>query len=358
MDKQYDIVIIGAGPAGCMAAYKLAKHFKVLIVEKLPLPRSKSCSGVLIKRSVEIINEHFGDIPDDVKCTPYITNGITIVDESGHSQDYPDHGTNILRDRLDYWLMQKAVDAGADCIDNYAVIKIEESNGGVSITISGTEVKTVNAKIVIACDGVNGTSRKLTNTPSQDKVITYQKFYEANASIDQAKFYAYLSKDYSEYDAWINTKNNQIVIGTIAKTLPRAKHLHKRFVEFLAKEINLEIYSEIRSEAWCMPLVIPHIPVVLRKDKVFFAGEAAGLLNPFGEGISIALLSGLYLAAACTKQKSPELFDCEEIEADYRSSMLREIGHMKRQWTFLEKSYPYFWNNVMYNRPEEPLEQR
>jgi flavin-dependent dehydrogenase len=349
LDKQYDIAIIGAGPAGSMSAYNLAKHFKVLIVEAHGLPRNKSCSGILIKKSVDILDKYFDSIPDDVKCTPYETNGITIVNEYMVPQDFPDKGLNILRDKFDYWLVQNAIKAGADLIDNSKVVKLDENENGVTLTIKGDNVYKINSKIVIACDGVSGNSRMMTNTPKQNKLVTYQKYYNARASIDRSKFYAYISKDFSEYDSWINTKNNHIVVGTIAKTLTKSKYFHNQFISFLKKEINFEIIKEIKDEAWYIPLVIPDFPIVLRNRRVFFAGEVAGLLNPFGEGISIALISGLCLSNACIKQKSLELTDCAEIELSYNSSLSNEIEYMKRQWKFIKCFYPYFWNNVMQN---------
>lgn len=347
MKKQYDIIIIGAGPSGSMTAYNLAKDFDVLIIEAHSLPRDKSCSGVLIKKSVDILEKYFGEIPENVKSTPYTTNGIVIFDEFMKSQDFPDNGVNILRDKFDYWLVKNAANAGADLIDNSKVIKIKESNIGVTVTIKNNNVFKIDSKIVIACDGVNGNSRILTNTPKQDKVITYQKFYEAKASIDKSKFYAYISKNFSEYDAWINTKNDYIVIGTIAKTLTRAKKLHKTFILFLEKQINLQIIREVKDEAWCIPLVIPDLSILLRNRRVFFAGEAAGFLKPFGEGISIGLTSGLCLSDAILKQKSLESIIYEEIEKIYRKNMSKEIEHMKRQWNFLKNFYPHFWTNAI-----------
>ncbi len=349
MDKQYDILIIGAGPAGSMCAYNLAKHFKVLIVEAHGLPRNKSCSGILIKKSVDILEKCFGSIPDDVKCTPFETNGITIIDESMVSQDFSDKGLNILRDKFDYWLVQNAIKAGADFIDHSKVVKIDESKNGVTSTVKGDDIYEINSKIVIACDGVSGTSRIMTNTPKQNKLITYQKYYNAKASIDKSKFYAYISKDFSQYDAWVNIKDNDVIVGTIAKTLTKSKYFHNQFISFLKKEINLEIIKEIKDEAWYIPLVIPDFSIILRNRRVFFVGEVAGLLNPFGEGISLAMISGHCLSNACIRQKSLELIDCAEIELNYNSNLSNEIEYMKRQWKFIKIFYPYFWNNVTQN---------
>jgi len=80
----YDVVIVG-GPAGSSAANELAKNgYRTLLVEKHSLPREKSCSGILIKKSTELVHSYFGEeVPDTVKCKPYVSKGMVFTDEMG-----------------------------------------------------------------------------------------------------------------------------------------------------------------------------------------------------------------------------------------------------------------------------------
>jgi len=58
--NSYDVVIIGAGPAGSTAAYILAANgFKVLIVDKSAFPRDKLCGGLLTFKSIQLLEDIF-----------------------------------------------------------------------------------------------------------------------------------------------------------------------------------------------------------------------------------------------------------------------------------------------------------
>lgn len=74
----YDAIIIGAGPTGTTTAKTLAENdMNVLVVERMKLPRNKSCSGMLIKKTVDLGKKYFGEIvPDSVKCIPYDNCGM------------------------------------------------------------------------------------------------------------------------------------------------------------------------------------------------------------------------------------------------------------------------------------------
>ena len=81
----YDVIIAGAGPAGCTAAKTLAeKGYKVLLAEKFKLPRYKSCSGQLIKKTVDLVREYFNaDVPDRAMCTPTENRGMILTNDKG-----------------------------------------------------------------------------------------------------------------------------------------------------------------------------------------------------------------------------------------------------------------------------------
>jgi flavin-dependent dehydrogenase len=60
-------------PTGSSAAKKLADDgYKVLIVERFKLPRNKSCSGILMRKSMDLIGSYFHEgTPKSVMCSPY-----------------------------------------------------------------------------------------------------------------------------------------------------------------------------------------------------------------------------------------------------------------------------------------------
>ena len=69
MKTDYDVIIVGAGPAGLTCAKILNQNnINTLIVEKKKMPRYKACGGLLSKKSTSVLERIFGEIPEIIKC--------------------------------------------------------------------------------------------------------------------------------------------------------------------------------------------------------------------------------------------------------------------------------------------------
>nr|WP_314466378.1 NAD(P)/FAD-dependent oxidoreductase [uncultured Clostridium sp.] len=334
----YDVIIIGAGPTGSSAAKELASNgYRVLLVEKFKMPRNKSCSGILIKKSTDLVQQYFGEVPPVyTQCTPTDNRGMIFTNDNGKEYRYEQEGLNIWRSSFDYWLIQKAVEAGAEFRDETVALSCIEHLESVEVQLKGTIDYTEYAKYVIACDGVvSSIKRKLLNT-HKNYITTFQTFNKGSIDLDYHYFYAYLQPHLSEYDAWFNVKDSYLILGVSVKDITKIGYYYSQFLSYMEQNHNLKIEKQEREEKWLMPHIMPDCPVEYGKGKVLFAGETAGFLNPMGEGISAGMESGYAAAKAieeCGLNNSD--FNLDKVYSAYRSNTAALKNYMVRQWNFV-----------------------
>lgn len=331
----YDVIVVGAGPAGSAAAKCAAETGKsVLLTERFALPRYKSCSGVLIKKSLELTERYFGEpAPEKTFCTPVENRGMIFTDDNGREYRFEQEGRNVWRSEYDYWLAKKAENAGAELRTETSAITCVETSDCVDVLLSpprGEPFRTERARYVIDCEGVTGTFKRRVLKTSEQYVATYQTFNDGSVGLDPHYFYAYLQPELSGYDAWFNVKDDKMVLGVSAEDACKLEGYYENFLEYMRREHGLSIEKRLKEDRWLMPLVTNEFPLTLSSGRVFFAGEAAGFLNPMGEGISAALESG-YLAAlaVCENLSEPDI-----AAAFYKKETLTLRTYMERQWRF------------------------
>jgi len=352
----YDVIVIGAGPAGCIAAKKLVEYgFEVLLAEKMSLPREKSCSGILIPKSIQMVEKEFGKIPEKVFSYPPINKGIILNSADGKEFRFESEGYNLWRNRFDQWMCLKAEDAGCTLQTLTSALNCEEKKDHVKVNFTrwsaendyglkdGMGFFQEKARFVIACDGAASRIRRDLLKTSFNYIITYQTFCKGSIDLDSGFFHAFLDPQLSQYDAWFNVKDDYLIMGVGVKDASLMKHYHFKFVSYLKTHHDARILSEEKEEVGLMPHITPDFRVDLGKGRVLLAGDAANLLNPMGEGISSALASG-YAAAEAIKAEYDfnRHFNPVNILDRYESNLKGEIDYMKRQWRFLSTLSPDF----------------
>lgn len=330
-----DVIIIGAGPAGCTAAKTLSeKGYKVLLAEKFKLPRYKSCSGQLIKKSLDQVREYFGeDVPEFTTCAPAENRGMIFTDDKGETFRFEQQGLNVWRSTFDNWLAEKAMQSGAEIRDKTSAISASENDGIVTVTLKGERTYTEQARYVIDCEGAVGAfKRKLLNISPQ-YILTFQTFNLGSIDLDYHYFYAFLQPELSEYDAWFNVKDDQLVLGVAVKDKSKIESYYARFISYMEKNYELKIEKQLKIDKWIMPHIRPDYAINYGVGRILFAGEIAGFLNPMGEGISAAMESGHHAAVSVINNfNTPDL-----VLSDYKEKTTAHYDYMKRQWNLIAR---------------------
>ncbi|WP_124055388.1 FAD-dependent oxidoreductase [Arcanobacterium ihumii] len=160
-EPDFDVIVIGAGIAGCVAAYELANAgHSVALIERGDAPGSKNLSGgVLYSRVME---EIFPNFLKDAPIERIITrNVLSFLNTRSHVNiDYwdarlgdPVNAVTVLRAKLDAWLADQAEEAGATVLPGVKVDALLREDDQVVGIRAGDE--DLRANIVIAADGVN-----------------------------------------------------------------------------------------------------------------------------------------------------------------------------------------------------------
>lgn len=329
--KMYDVIVIGADPAGCTAAKLLAQRgYKTLLVEKFKIPRYKSCSGQLIKKSIDLVLEIFGEnVPEKTMCSPIENRGMIFTNDKGREFRFEQSGLNVWRSSFDGWLAEKAAENDAEIRDNTMALDCEEDKSSITVILRGNGTYREKAKYLICCEGAAGNIKKKCSGQNKPPFITtFQTYNQGSIDLDYHYFYAYLQPELSEYDAWFNVKDEQLVLGVSVKENRAIRQYYDKFISYMEKNHRLKIERQLKTDKWIMPYIQPGCGINCGGGRILFAGEAAGFLNPMGEGISAALESGYHIADAV----SENFENTDAVLSSYKDSLEPLHQHMKRQW--------------------------
>ncbi len=284
----YDVIIIGAGPAGSAAAAALARAGRsVLVLEKAAHPRHKSCGGGLSARLLPYLDADLKEIVErDVRKVVFLLRRKEVSGSSTEPVAYL-----VCRDRFDAYLAEKARKAGAEILENCPMRDWREIPQGVEVqSRRGRDT----ASFLIGADGATSrVARKL--HPDWKKHLAFA--LEAEVPLRNTEEAVWIDLAVPRGYGWIFPKKNGAAVG-VADFKAKVQNPQALYSDFLGRHPLSFEESSIPPNGCTIP-IYRRSSHPLVKGRVFLVGDAGGLVDPlFGEGIFYAVRSGQMAAEA------------------------------------------------------------
>jgi flavin-dependent dehydrogenase len=292
--RNWDVIIVGAGPAGALAAILLArKKLQVLLVDKQSFPRTKVCGCCLNGNAISTLEKaglsHILEKNNAVKLNNML------LGSKKNSLSLPlEKQMALSRDALDSSLANEAMAEGAFFIDN-TLANLGEllvSSRAVSLKHGDQKISTT-AKIVLAADGLGGRLLVRKNITSH---LMYQNTRIGAGTIipSAPDFYEkgtlYMTSGSGGYLGLVRLEDGRLDLAAALAPDSISKHGGiGLFAKHLLNEMGWPVPLDIEHATWKgTPALTGHMEQVAT-DRLFVIGDAAGYIEPFtGEGMAWA----------------------------------------------------------------------
>ena len=301
----YDIIVVGAGPAGTIAARILADSgLNVLVIEKDTFPRTKPCAGWISPLVLELTGISPKEYSESGTIVPF--SSVVVWD----TKDVPREvvfektmGYGIIRSQFDAALVSNI--GGATLRENTKISLVERDEDGIILNSS------FKAPVVIGAGGhFCPVAKTFGNTIKKDKAV-YAVVSESKIGRNVIKdLTPYINTpeiifndDFSGY-GWYFSKGDYLNIG-VGSTSPKDINFHKeKLLGRLREKGRLPdpkefLLSKFSGYSYKLNGVVPRKGV---SSGVVLVGDALGIAyNMSGEGIGPAIFSGVVAAETIIK---------------------------------------------------------
>jgi len=282
----WDVIVVGAGPAGAMAALRAAQNgAQVLLLERERLPRYKLCGGGLIGLTLQSLPNGF-NVPslNEAKSATFTMNLAAERTRTAEEVIIP----MVMRDTFDAQLVDFAVEHGVQLRTEVLVERVDPGPDEVTVLTSGGPLR---ARVVIGADGSTSRVARAAGAKFAQVDLGLEVEVEVPDRIQQL-WAGRVLIDFGRIPggyAWIFPKGDRLTVGAIAAKGYAQEQ--RRYVQDMLRRFELELYPQAVAAGHLTRCRTNDSP--LAADRLLLAGDAAGLLEPWTrEGISFALRSG------------------------------------------------------------------
>jgi len=300
-----DVAIVGAGPAGSLAARRLAAAgVQIALLERATFPRDKACGdGVSAAGLAVLARIGLGEwasrftAPEALRLSPPDGQPLDVRPEAAC------YGRTIPRRLLDARLAQTALEAGAHLVEGTRVQGVEWANGaGITIVAAGLNV---TAQLLILADGSHApVTRQMGLVQGPPRFVAARQYFAGDTG-PSGRLEIHFQKGIGPGYTWLFPMGEgRVNVGT-GSSIQRVRRGQASLREMLARFVadpratdgrlaRAEPIGPLRGH----PLRTQLGGTRTHAERVLVAGDAAGLVNPLsGEGIAPAMESGEMAAA-------------------------------------------------------------
>jgi geranylgeranyl reductase family protein len=323
--QHYDVIVIGAGPAGASAAAQMARAgMKVALLEKQALPRHKTCGGGMPVTVGEVLRDLAPEAFVEANAR-FMRHTFRFADPFLAPMNPPGEERDlslwlVQRSIFDHALARRAAQAGAELRDGLAVRAVEVGRGGVTVRAQagGDESAfAATARHVVGADGANGVAAKAAGLRKHRALAIAMEVEHPHHWGDG---HPDLRPDiiHLEYGAmrqgyaWVFPKAGHLNVGAgIFRPRREGEHGDRSVREEIQRVIlgylkMLDVPCDPARMIWhAHPLPVWNGRETLHTPdgRILLAGDAAGLINPlFGDGILHAVKSGIIAAESLLQE--------------------------------------------------------
>ena len=302
-DISYDVVVVGAGPAGSIAARHAAMAgARTLVIEEHAASGSPvQCTGLVSSKTLDVCDIEPGALVyQKIKGAHIFSPGGTSISIGGEKV----RAYVIDRTIFDRLLLQHAAEAGADVMMKTKAVGMGPGLGPMAGNTRGKKVLEVitngkrfdvSAGVVIGADGVQGSIARWSALGQVRKVLSGVQIETAYDVENTDHVEAFLGSDVPGFFAWaVPLSENTARIGLCVD--PAKTHLSA--YEHLKRFLHTNPRMKERSVKGCSDMLVGCIPLGPQSrtaaNGVIIAGDAAGQVKPTSGG-------GVYMGALCAK---------------------------------------------------------
>lgn len=320
MQNSWDVIVIGAGVAGGLAAFDCARRgLRVLLVEKRSFPRWKVCGCCFNANAMAAVTA--AGLPD-----LFCDQGAVPLDHlrlgwSGRTMNLPlPGGWALSRERFDQALVNAAIAAGATVRFQTGAVLEEMSSAGRMVRLrpsGGAPVERIQARVVLIAAGLQHQVLASSDPASSSSTSGSRLGAGCLISDDEGLFESgaiHMAIGRSGYVGLVRREDGALnLAAAFDRAVVQSSSGVSHAAELVLRQAGFPLPHELETSRWQLTPALTRRADVFSGDRFLLLGDSTGYVEPFtGEGMAWALAAGAAVAPFVQEAQGEWTTDLEQ----------------------------------------------